>query len=71
MFQTLRTTVLIVAATIVAQSSVVAADTPVVRSANEVKWGAPPPAFPPGARFAFLFLQFEGADASILALFHV
>ena len=54
MFLTLRTTVLIIAATLVAQSSVVAADTPLVRSAKEVKWGAPPPVFPPGAKFAVI-----------------
>jgi quercetin dioxygenase-like cupin family protein len=54
MFLTLRTTVLIIAATLVAQSSVVAADTPLVRSAKEVKWGAPPPALPSGAKFAVI-----------------
>lgn len=54
MFLNLRITVLIFAATLVAQSSVVAADTPLVRSAKEVNWSAPPPAFPPGAKFAVI-----------------
>jgi quercetin dioxygenase-like cupin family protein len=36
------------------QAAVSAADTPPVRSAKEVKWGAPPPMFPPGARFAVI-----------------
>jgi len=54
MFLTLRTTALIIVATLLAQSSVVAADTPLVRSAKEVKWGAPPPAFPPSAMFAVI-----------------
>jgi quercetin dioxygenase-like cupin family protein len=53
MFQNLRNTVLIVAATLVAQAPAVA-DTPFVRSAKEVKWGAPPPVFPPGAKFAVI-----------------
>lgn len=30
------------------------ADTPPLRSAKEVKWGAPPPVFPPGAKFAVI-----------------
>ncbi len=50
----LRITVLIVAATLAAHSSLVAADTTLVRSAKDVKWGAPPPAFPPGAKFAVI-----------------
>ena len=50
----LRNTVLIVAATLVALASAVAADAPLVRSAKEVKWGAPPPVFPPGAKFAVI-----------------
>jgi quercetin dioxygenase-like cupin family protein len=54
MFRNLRITVLIVAATLVAQASAVAADAPFVRSAKEVKWGAPPPAFPPGAKLAVI-----------------
>lgn len=54
MFPNLRITALIVAATLVAQASAVAAVTPFVRSAKEVKWGAPPPVFPPGAKFAVI-----------------
>ena len=54
MFFNLRNTCLIVAATILAYASAVAAETPVVRSAHEVKWGAPPPVFPPGAKFAVI-----------------
>jgi quercetin dioxygenase-like cupin family protein len=54
MFLNLRNTSLIVAATILAHASAVAAETPVVRSAQEVKWGAPPPVFPPGAKFAVI-----------------
>src|ERR1700691_5210854 len=52
----LRNTVLIVAATLVAQASAVAvaADAPFVQSGKEVKWGAPPPVFPPGAKFAVI-----------------
>jgi quercetin dioxygenase-like cupin family protein len=54
MFLNRRNTFLIIAATLVAQASAVAADTPSVRSAKEVKWGAPPPVFPPGAKFAVI-----------------
>jgi quercetin dioxygenase-like cupin family protein len=54
MFSNLRNTSLIVAATIVAHASAVAGETPVIRSAQEVKWGAPPPVFPPGAKFAVI-----------------
>jgi quercetin dioxygenase-like cupin family protein len=50
----LRNTLLIVAATLVAQAPAVAADAPFVQSAKEVKWGAPPPVFPPGAKFAVI-----------------
>ena len=50
----LRNTVLIVAATLVALASAVAADASLVRSAKEVKWGAPPPVLPPGAKFAVI-----------------
>lgn len=53
MFQNLPNT-LIIAATLLAQASTFAADTPVIRSAQEVKWGAPPPAFPAGAKFAVM-----------------
>jgi len=54
MFPTLRNAVLIVAAMLIAHVSAVAADTPLVRSAKDVKWGAPPPVFPPGAKFAVI-----------------
>jgi quercetin dioxygenase-like cupin family protein len=54
MFLNLRNTSLVVAATIVVHAAAVAADAPVVRSAQEVKWGAPPPVFPPGAKFAVI-----------------
>jgi quercetin dioxygenase-like cupin family protein len=54
MFVNLRNIVLIVAATLVALASAVAADAPFIRSAKEVKWGAPPPVLPPGAKFAVI-----------------
>jgi quercetin dioxygenase-like cupin family protein len=54
MFLNLRNTAVVVAATLVTQVCAVAADTPFVRSASEVKWGAPPPVFPPGAKFAVI-----------------
>jgi quercetin dioxygenase-like cupin family protein len=50
----LRNAVLIVAAMLIAHVSAVAADAPLVRSAKDVKWGAPPPVFPPGAKFAVI-----------------
>jgi len=50
----LRNTALVVAAMFVANISAVAADTPPVQSAKDVKWGAPPPVFPPGAKFAVI-----------------
>ena len=53
-FLNLRNAVLIVAAMLIAHVSAVAADTPLVRSAKDVKWGAPPPVFPPGAKFAVI-----------------
>jgi hypothetical protein len=53
MFPNLRYTTLIVAATLVVASAV-AADPPFVRSAKDVKWGAPPPVLPPGAKFAVI-----------------
>jgi quercetin dioxygenase-like cupin family protein len=49
-----RNTILIVAAMLLAQGLAGAAETPPVLSAKEVKWGAPPPVFPPGARFAVI-----------------
>ena len=54
MFLNLRNTAVVVAATLVTQVCAAAADTPFVRSASEVKWGAPPPVFPPGAKFAVI-----------------
>jgi quercetin dioxygenase-like cupin family protein len=50
----IRNAVLIIAAGLVAQMSVGAADMPLLRSAMEVKWGAPPPALPPGVKFAVI-----------------
>ena len=49
-----RNAVSIVAAMLIAHTSAIAADTPVVQSAKDVKWGAPPPVFPPGAKFAVI-----------------
>ena len=49
----LRTTILFVTALLVGQVSA-AADTPPVGSAKDVKWGAPPPVFPAGAKFAVI-----------------
>jgi quercetin dioxygenase-like cupin family protein len=54
MFLEQRNTILIVAAILLAQALAVAADTPSVASAKEVKWGAPPAVFPPGAKFAVM-----------------
>ena len=54
MFLYPRNVVLIVAAMLIAHVSAVAADTPLIRSAKDVKWGAPPPVFPPGAKFAVI-----------------
>jgi quercetin dioxygenase-like cupin family protein len=48
----MRNAVLVVAVGFVGQMLAVAADIPPVRSAKDVKWGAPPPVFPPGAKFA-------------------
>jgi quercetin dioxygenase-like cupin family protein len=45
---------LVVAASLVGQMSAVAADTPPLQSAKDVQWGAPPPVFPPGAKFAVI-----------------
>jgi len=54
MVPSLRNAFLAVMATLVAHAPAVAADAPVIRSAKEVKWGAPPPVFPPGAKFAVI-----------------
>jgi quercetin dioxygenase-like cupin family protein len=50
----LRNSVLVVVAMLIAQASAIAADAPVVRSGKEIKWGAPPPVFPAGAKFAVI-----------------
>jgi quercetin dioxygenase-like cupin family protein len=50
----LRNALLSVAAIVLAQVSAVAADAPPIQSAKNVKWGAPPPFFPPGAKFAVI-----------------
>jgi quercetin dioxygenase-like cupin family protein len=54
MLLTLRHTSRIVAAAIVVHASAAAADTPVLRSGQQVAWGAPPPVFPSGAKFAVI-----------------
>jgi quercetin dioxygenase-like cupin family protein len=50
----MRNAILAVGAALLTQMSAVVADTPPVRSAKEVKWGAPPPVFPSGAKFAVI-----------------
>lgn len=54
MHPSLRPAVLVVAALLAAPVSVVAADTPPVKSAKDITWGAPPPVFPAGAKFALV-----------------
>jgi quercetin dioxygenase-like cupin family protein len=54
MFFNQRNKIFFVAAMLLARALAVAADTPSVLSAKEVKWGAPPPVFPPGAKFAVI-----------------
>jgi hypothetical protein len=54
MILNLRYAVLIVATMLFAHVFAVAADTSLVRSAKDVNWGAPPPVFPPGAKFAVI-----------------
>jgi len=54
MFVNLCKLALVVAATVAAQGPAVAADTP-LQSAKDVKWGAPPPVFPAGAKFAVIW----------------
>jgi quercetin dioxygenase-like cupin family protein len=39
---------------LLAQVAAFAADAPPIRSAKEVKWGAPPPVLPTGAKFAVI-----------------
>jgi quercetin dioxygenase-like cupin family protein len=50
----IRNVVLLIAASLVGQMSAGAADMPLLRSAKEVKWGPPPPALPPGVKFAVI-----------------
>jgi len=54
MHATLKKVSLVIAMTLIAQLSAVAADTPAIRSGKDIKWGAPPPVFPPGAKFAVI-----------------
>src|ERR1700740_1742578 len=44
----------VVALAMVGLSLATAADTPTIQSAKDVKWGAPPPVFPQGAKFAVI-----------------
>jgi quercetin dioxygenase-like cupin family protein len=50
----LRNAVLVIAVGFIGQVFAVAADAPPIQSAKDVKWGAPPPVFPPGAKFAVI-----------------
>ena len=54
MFLNLRNALLAIAAIAGVQASTIAADTPIVSSAQDVKWGALPPVLPPGAKFAVI-----------------
>jgi quercetin dioxygenase-like cupin family protein len=49
-----RKALFVAAVALLAQVTAFAADTPPVRSAKEVKWGAPPPVLPSGAKFAVI-----------------
>jgi len=49
-----RNALFVAGVALLAQLTAFAADTPPVRSAKEVKWGAPPPVLPPGAKFAVI-----------------
>ncbi len=51
---TVNKALIVVAAAVLAQTIALAADTPPVLSGKAVKWGAPPPVFPPGAKFAVI-----------------
>ena len=51
---TINKALIVVAAAVLAQTIALAADTPPVLSGKAVKWGAPPPVFPPGAKFAVI-----------------
>jgi len=50
----IRNVVLVIVAGFVAQIAVGAADMPLLRSAREVIWSAPPAALPPGVKFAVI-----------------
>jgi Domain of unknown function (DUF4437) len=54
MHLSVRNALLAVGAVLVTQMAAVAADTSPVLSAKDVKWGAPPPVLPPGAKFAVI-----------------
>jgi quercetin dioxygenase-like cupin family protein len=47
-----KKTLIAVAVALLAQTISAAAETPPLMSGKAVKWGAPPPVFPPGAKFA-------------------
>jgi quercetin dioxygenase-like cupin family protein len=49
-----RNALLLSGAFLLTQLTTFAADSLPIRSAKEVKWGAPPPVFPPGAKFAVI-----------------
>lgn len=50
----MRNALLVAGTVLVAQVSAGAPSAPPVQSAKNVKWGAPPPVFPPGAKFAVI-----------------
>lgn len=50
----LRNVAVAICLAVIAHAAAVAADAPVIKSAKEIKWGAPPPVLPPGAKFAVL-----------------
>ncbi len=54
MYFPLNKALIVVAATLLAQTISLAADVPPVLSGKAVKWGAPPPVFSPGAKFAVM-----------------
>jgi quercetin dioxygenase-like cupin family protein len=51
---TIQRVLLLIAASIAVHVSAIAADTPPVQSAKDVKWGEAPPFLPPGAKFALI-----------------
>jgi quercetin dioxygenase-like cupin family protein len=54
MYFTVKKALVVVGAALLAQTIALAADTPPVLSGKAVKWGAPPPVFPAGAKFAVM-----------------